>query len=142
MTFAPSSSTSRLTSRRRSGFAFNVCTPCVFSVDSMMYVGIAPPRRVSRRLVEVEQRGAEEEYGRDHEQRQKGRDRAFELTCAAEQEEEHRGREEGHDHQRRERSRRVDEVRPSQAVAPLQRLAEADPLDHRGRNRETEERQP
>ena len=34
-TFAPSSSTSWLTSRRRLGFAFSVCTPCGVSVDSI-----------------------------------------------------------------------------------------------------------
>src|SRR4051812_42178959 len=57
-TFAPSSSTSRFTSRSRSGFAFKVCTPWAVRVDSMMYVGIVPPRPDSRRLVVVEQRGA------------------------------------------------------------------------------------
>ena len=34
-TFAPSSSTSWLTSRSRLGFAFSVCTPCGVSVDSI-----------------------------------------------------------------------------------------------------------
>src|SRR5207244_4020764 len=105
-TLAPSSSTSRLTSRRRSGFAFSVCTPCAVRLDSMMYVGIAPPRRVSRRLVEVEQRGAEEEYGRDHEQRQEGGRRALDLTGAAAQEEEHGRGKESDDDEQRERHRR------------------------------------
>src|SRR5205823_5155724 len=70
ITLAPSSSTSLLTSRSRSGFALSVWTPWAVRLESMMYVGIAPPRRDSRRLVVIEQRGAEEEYGRDHEQRQ------------------------------------------------------------------------
>jgi len=35
-TFAPSSSTSRLTSRSRSGFAFRVCTPWAVRLESMM----------------------------------------------------------------------------------------------------------
>src|SRR6266508_3170834 len=40
-TFAPSSSTSRFTSLRRSGFAWSVCTPFAVSVVSITYVGIA-----------------------------------------------------------------------------------------------------
>src|SRR5438128_2918436 len=92
MTLAPSSSTSRFTSRSRSGFAFRVWTPWAVRVDSMMYVGIAPPRRVSRRLVEVEQRGAEEEYGRDHEDGQEGRHLQRGRARRAEGEEDHVGR--------------------------------------------------
>src|SRR3954453_19441143 len=71
-TLAPSSSTSRFTSRSRSGLAFSVCTPCAVRLESMMEVGIAPPRSrtaglYSGRLVEVEEGGAEEEHRRDHE---------------------------------------------------------------------------
>jgi G6PDH family F420-dependent oxidoreductase len=40
-TFAPISSTSRFTSRRRSGFACSVCTPFSVSVVSIRYVGIS-----------------------------------------------------------------------------------------------------
>src|SRR5256885_12398673 len=112
MTFAPSSSTSWLTSRRRSGFAFSVCTPWAVRLVSTKYVGIAPPRRVSRRLVEVEQRGAEEEYGRDHEQGQEGSRGSLQLAGAAQQEEEHRRGQEGDDHQGRKGARRVDVVGP------------------------------
>src|SRR5438067_5335625 len=43
-TLAPSSSTSRFTSRRRSGFDRSVCTPWAVSVVSRMYVGMAAPR--------------------------------------------------------------------------------------------------
>ena len=65
-TFAPSSSTSLLTSRSRAGFDLSVWTPCAVRLDSRMYVGIAPPRSGRRdytgRLVVVDERAAEEDH--------------------------------------------------------------------------------
>jgi len=108
----------------------------------MMYVGIAPPRPNSRRLVVVEQRGAEEEYGRDHEERQECRRDTLELAGPAEKEEEHRRGQKRHDHQRRERPGGMDVVGPCELEGAAQRWAEAEPLDVRGRHREPDEREP
>src|SRR3954467_1713402 len=76
-TFAPSSSTSRLTSLIRSGFAWKVCTPFAVSVVSIRYFGIAPPRVGCPSLLalgpfaggemEKDNRGADEEERREHE---------------------------------------------------------------------------
>src|SRR2546423_14542731 len=123
-TFAPSSSTSRLTSRSRSGFDFSVCTPCAVRVESMRYVGIAPPPRSGGRaynpggLVEVEERGAEEEDRRDHEHGKKRSRVERDPAAAAQQEEERRGGEAAGDRQRRERAERGHVVGPCQLDRP------------------------
>src|SRR5205809_5056735 len=79
-TRAPSSSASRLTSRSRSGFDCSVRRPWSVRVDSIRYVGIAAPFRSRprlysqpRRLIEVQERGPEEEERRDEEAREEAR---------------------------------------------------------------------
>src|SRR3954451_24678324 len=74
-TFAPSSSTSLLTSRSRSGFAFSVCTPCAVRLERRMYVAIGLPPRSGARLysgclVDVQHRRTEDEDRGEHDQRQ------------------------------------------------------------------------
>src|SRR5947209_3667098 len=80
-TRAPSSSTSRFTSRSRSGCDWSVCRPWSVRVVSMRYVGIAPPSVPGRRLylhacdlVVVEESGTEEEKRLQDEAGEEGRD--------------------------------------------------------------------
>jgi hypothetical protein len=82
-----------------------------------MYVGIAsPPWSGSRAynpsgLIHVEQRCAEEEHRREHQERDQRR-RANRLIAEAVQEDdEHEPAEEDHDHERRERAEAVHVVR-------------------------------
>src|SRR5437868_5589260 len=83
-TFAPSSSTSRLTCSSRSGFDLSVCTPCCVSVERRMKRGIAAGP-YSGGLVEVEQRRAEVDQRAQHEQRQEAGDPAGRLGLAVQQ---------------------------------------------------------
>src|SRR6266545_268801 len=78
-TLHPSSATSWLTCRRRSGFDFSVCTPCAVRLERRMYVAIGPPPRsgarlYSRGLVDVQHRRTEDEDRGEHDQRQHGSD--------------------------------------------------------------------
>src|SRR5690349_2363445 len=113
-TLAPSSSTSRFTSRRRSGCDWSVRRPWSVSVVSMRYVGIGPPSVPGARLyldacrlVVVEQRSAEEEDRLEDEAGEEGRD-VHRLLAGAVQErgEQHLGQEDDEE-QRRERAEHV-----------------------------------
>src|SRR5713101_6997846 len=123
-TLAPSSSTSRLTSFRRSGFAWSVCTPFAVSVVSITYFGIRasfPPCQVIGRasllshlhaggLVVVEECAAEEEERRHDQVGEENRHAGRLFAPLVQQEPEHRLAQEDDDHDCRERTKRVDVV--------------------------------
>src|SRR5256714_12415410 len=117
-TLAPSSSTSRLTSRSRSGFDFSVCTPWAVRLESMRYVGIAPPPRSGSRaynprgLIEVEERGPEEEHRRDDQVSEESRDPSRRLAGPVQEQDEHQPHQHEREQERGQRSRRVDAVGP------------------------------
>src|SRR5919201_3450230 len=147
MTLAPSSSTSLLTSRSRSGFDLSVCTPCAVRLERRMYVAITPPpgrgaRLYSRSLVEVQQRAAEEEERRQDEIGEEER-RPFRRICRAVQEHDQREFRDGEDdRQCRERPERVDVVGPRELDAASQRGTGSEALVDTGGTREPHEREP
>src|SRR5689334_12227013 len=146
-TFAPSSSTSLFTSRRRSGFAFSVCTPCGVRLESRMYVAIGVPPRsgarlYSRRLIHVEDRRTQDEQRCEDDERQHGGDAQRLPAALAQREEDHEPGEEDRDRERRQRSERVHEVGTRQLHAAAQRVGISTPFDERSGNREPHEREP
>src|SRR5438105_15769516 len=117
MTFAPSSSTSLFTSRRRSGFDFRVCTPCDVRLESRMYVAMSPPPRSGSRLynagglVEVQQRRDEKQQGREDEVREEERDSLRGVRGAAQEQDQHHLGDAEDERDRSERAECVDVVR-------------------------------
>ena len=85
-------------------------------------------RIVARFLVEVQERGAEEEERRDHEARDERGDRQGLVAGATQEEEEAALRQEDEDREGREGAERVDEVRPGEPVRAQEGEAEADPF--------------
>src|SRR4051794_20909973 len=111
-TLAPSSSTSLFTSRRRSGFAFSVCTPCGVRLERRMYVAIRIPPRSGARLysgglVDVEHRRAEHEQRREDDERQHRCDADRLAAARPDRKEDDEPGEEDRDRERRERSERM-----------------------------------
>src|SRR3954471_1181424 len=147
MTLAPSSSTSLLTSRSRSGFAFNVCTPCDVRLERRMYVAIeAPPRSgvrlYSRSLIDVQHRGAENEDRCEHQTREHCGDMQRLPAAFADREEQHQAGEHDRDRQRHERAERVRVIGARELNAAPQRVGIPPALDERSRDGQTDERQP
>src|SRR5215210_8940766 len=139
MTFAPSSSTSRLTSRSRSGFAFSVCTPWAVRLVSMMYVGIpAPPRSRTARLysgclIEVEERRAQHDDRPEDALGERAGDVGRLAAARVDRERHHPRAEVEGDRERRQAAERVDVVGLAELVAALQGVDDAGAFDHRGR---------
>jgi len=114
----------------------------------MRYVGIAPPPRSGgraynpRRLIEVEERGPEEEDRRDDEVSEEACDPRRRLPGSVQKQDEHEPDEHEREQECRERSRGVDVVGPGKLDGPTERVAETSPLDHSHRDDQTDEREP
>src|SRR5579859_831511 len=148
-TLAPSSSTSRFTSRSRSGCDWSVRRPWSVSVVSMRYVGIGPPSVPGARLyrhpcglVVVEQRRAEEQDRLQDEAREEGRDVHRLLAGAVEERRQQHLREKDDEQQRSERAERMHVVRAGQGKAALERSPQRQPLVDDRRHREAERSEP
>ena len=96
----------------------------------------------ARRLVEVDERGAEVEQRRQDEVAEERRHALRGVRLPAEQEEQHRARDEVDDAERAERAERVHVVRSGELPTARERRAHAQPFECGGRNRQAEERQP
>src|SRR6478672_6041053 len=147
-TLHPSSSTSLLTSRSRSGFDLSVVTPCCVSVDRRMKMGIAASPSVGCGgaypgcLVEIQQRAADEEEWTEDEV---GRGEGDPLAVVSLRVQERAERVPGdadNDDERRERAERVHVVGDAELAAAGEGVAERAPLDHRRRDGEADEREP
>src|SRR5579859_1064475 len=148
-TLAPSSSTSRFTSRSRSGCDWSVRRPWSVSVVSMRYVGIGPPSVPGARLyrhpcglVVVEQRRAEEQDRLEDEAGEEGRDVHRLLARAVQERSQQHLREEDDEQQRPQRAERMHVVRAGELEPALERPAQRQPLVDDRRHRETEGREP
>jgi hypothetical protein len=111
-----------------------------------MYVGTSSPPRSgsrlynSRRLVNVEQRRAEQKHRRQHQQREERSPSNRLVTKAVQDNHEHQSTQEDHDHERRQRAELVYEVRAGELRAAAESVAKRASLnEHRG-NGETDER--
>src|SRR6476619_1768883 len=144
----PSSSTSLLPSRSRSGFDLSVVTPCCVSVDRRMKMGIAASPSVGCGgaypgcLVEIQQRAADEEEWTEDEV---GRGEGDPLAVVSLRVQERAERVPGdadNDDERRERAERVHVVGDAELAAAGEGVAERAPLDHRRRDGEADEREP
>jgi hypothetical protein len=91
-------------------------------------------------LVNVEQRRADQEHRRQHQQREERSPSNRLVTKAVQDNHEHQSTQEDHDHERRERAERVDEVRAGELHAAAESVPKGASLhEHRG-NGETDER--
>src|SRR4029077_16111292 len=124
------------------GFELRVCTPCWISVDRRMKSDIGRGPYCTSGLVDVEKRTAEEEQRAEHEVGEKDR-RALAVVALRVEERAQRVRGDSHDdHERGEGTERVHVVGWPEAAPANERAGEAEPLDHRRRNGEADERQP
>jgi len=99
-------------------------------------------RLYSRRLVQVQHRGAEHEDRCEDEQGEQTGDAYCLVAGLAQREEEDKSGEEDRDRERRERAERVDVVGARKLRATPQRVDEPATFHQRGRYRQTHERKP
>src|SRR4051812_1786427 len=147
-TLQPSSSTSALTCRRRSGFDLMVWTPCCVSVERRMKIGIAASPSVDSpgpypgRLVDIQQCAAEVEERAEDDVGDEMGDALAVLALRPQERDQRQLGDADDDDQRRQRAERVDVVGGAEPPAAAKRVTEAEVLDHRGRDGEPEEREP
>jgi len=114
----------------------------------MRYVGIAPPPRSGsraynpRRLIEVEERGPEEEHRRDDEVSEEACDPSRRLAGPVQEQDEHEADEHEREQECRQRSRGMDVVGAGKLDGPAERLAETSALDDSHWDDQTDEREP
>ena len=93
-------------------------------------------------MVEVEERGAEEDQRRDDDACEERGHAERRLALLAQEEDEDSLREQRQDRQGRERAQRVHVVRAAELCPPLEGRLEADPFDDRRRDGEPDEGEP
>src|SRR5215210_5421221 len=100
------------------------------------------PSMVARDLVEVKERSAQEEQRREHEVAEEDRHALGLVARAAQQEDQHRARQEVDDHERGQRPDGVDVVGPRELNGPTEPGPQAQALGEDHRDDEPDERQP